>query len=116
MHTQTKPGSLNWQPLHWDKITEAEKDNDFMKMTQTKQAKHTQWWVDPIKPGIVRFNDDPTCGILAGSQAKTVVRAVNSHEELLGALQRLVDDHDQGLSFDISWSNAKAALAHATGE
>jgi hypothetical protein len=57
-----------------------------------------KWFVDPNHKGIVRFNDDPYTGILAGDRAKQIVDAVNSHDELIEALQyavKVIEKSDQ---------------------
>lgn len=50
-----------------------------------------KWYVDPQHKGIVRFNDDLSTGVLAGTKAQQIVTAVNSHAELLEALKNLVE-------------------------
>lgn len=47
-----------------------------------------KWYVDPVHKGIVRFNNDVTTGILAGTKAQQIVTAVNCHSELLNALKQ----------------------------
>lgn len=49
-----------------------------------------KWYVDPQQKGIVRFNDDLSTGVLAGTKAQQIVTAVNSHDELLEALRSVI--------------------------
>lgn len=46
----------------------------------------TKMFVDPKSHGIIRWDDDPTAGILAGMRAKEIVTAVNSYDALREAL------------------------------
>ena len=48
-----------------------------------------KWWVDPIQPGIVRFNNDRMTGILVGLHSKYVAEACNSYPSLLTERDRL---------------------------
>ncbi len=50
-----------------------------------------KWYVDPQQKGIIRFDDCPLSGILAGTKAQQIVTAVNSHDELLEALKKAVE-------------------------
>ena len=43
-------------------------------------------FVDPQRPGIIRWDDDPTAGILAGMRAAEIVRAVNAHDGLTAVI------------------------------
>ena len=97
-------------------------------MTQTKQVRHTAlpWIADGFTDNgtwRIKAGTDDVCYVVpampksddeVNANVDIIVKAVNSHEELLGALERLIDDHDQGLSFDISWSNAKQAVIRAS--
>lgn len=49
--------------------------------------------VDPVNKGLIRFNDDPTAGILVGIEALNVARAINCHDEMLRALENLLADY-----------------------
>lgn len=46
-------------------------------------------YIDPQRPGIIRWNDDPTAGILAGIRAAEIVAAVNDAQELRAEIERL---------------------------
>jgi len=48
-------------------------------------------YVDPQQRGIVRFmGTDAFDGILAGTRAPLIVRAVNAHDALVGAMEELL--------------------------
>jgi hypothetical protein len=42
--------------------------------------------VDPARPGIVRFDDDPTAGILVGMMAAEVVKRWNDYRRMRAIL------------------------------
>lgn len=46
--------------------------------------------VDPARPGMIRFDDIPMGGMLAGISAPEIVRACNAHEALLDAARLAV--------------------------
>lgn len=54
------------------------------------QPSTSKMFIDPQRPGIIRWNDDPTTGILAGMRAAEIVRAVNAHDELVEAVDTLL--------------------------
>jgi hypothetical protein len=49
----------------------------------------TKMFIDPSRPGIIRWNDDPTAGILAGVRAAEIVQAVNDAAGLRAEIERL---------------------------
>lgn len=48
-----------------------------------------EWFIDPIQRGIVRFNDDPTTGILVGTAPMT--RLVSAAPDLLGVAELVIE-------------------------
>ena len=79
----------------------------------------TNWRVDRIRPGIVRFNDDPLTGILVGQHAEFVARACRCHQWLLAALVEgeRVFRKQSTPEEEIAWfSQARAAIAAAESE
>lgn len=46
--------------------------------------------VSDLRPGMLVREDDPTAGYLIGVEAPSVARAINSHDALVEALDRLV--------------------------
>lgn len=48
-------------------------------------------FVDPVRPGIVRWNDDEMTGFIVGPKALEVVRAMNNHDDLVRLLGWCVD-------------------------
>lgn len=43
-------------------------------------------------------------------------RLISAAPELLEALRELLSDHNDGLSFELTWGKARTALARATGD
>ena len=41
----------------------------------------------PASPGVAIINNDPTAGILCGMRCLDIIRAVNSHDDLLEACE-----------------------------
>lgn len=52
-------------------------------MTKTKMR------IDPQRPGIIRWDDDPLTGILAGIRSAEIVEAVNAHDGLKAENDRM---------------------------
>jgi hypothetical protein len=48
-------------------------------------------FVDLDRPGIIRHEDDPTAGILAGMRAKDICAACNYYNDLLDLIQTAKD-------------------------
>lgn len=53
----------------------------------TTENKNTPWYIDPDHKGIVRFDNEPLSGILAGTKAQLIVTAVNNYSQLVEALK-----------------------------
>ena len=47
------------------------------------------WTADPQRPGILRINDDPTCGILVGQRTNTSFIAAANPQTVLSLLDRI---------------------------
>lgn len=52
----------------------------------------TKMRIDPQRPGIIRWDDDPLTGILAGIRAAEIVEAVSAHDGLKAEIERLRAD------------------------
>ena len=73
---------------------------------------NTKFRIDPVRPGIVRFDDDPTAGILVGIKAAEVVRRWNAFPELVAALQACEAARDATPDQqDEAYQQARAVLA-----
>lgn len=67
-------------------------------------------FVDEARPGIVRYVEDPTVGMLVGINARDVVTACNLHAELVAALKGVVAVADRRT---VEFDAARAAIAKA---
>ena len=65
-------------------------------------------FVDPAKPGIIRHEDDPTAGILAGMRAKDICAAVNYYNDLIDLIEKAKDDRYSSGAIGIAFRNTFA--------
>ncbi len=85
-----------------------------------RNAARTQgkWVTDPIKPGIVRFNDDPTTGFLIGQRdnAAFIAHASDDIPSLLAEVKRLTAAlaEAESINSEFSWEYA-AQIAERFG-
>lgn len=93
-------------------------------MIDIKQQSATgRMFIDPQRPGIVRWNDDPMTGILAGVRAQEIVTTVNAYDDMRAALETasfLIDEITdlegrEGLT-DHDFAEQVLALAHSKRE
>lgn len=49
----------------------------------------TKMFIEPSRPGVIRWDDDPLTGILAGLRAAEIVEAVNAHDEMKAEIARV---------------------------
>ena len=62
-------------------------------------------FVDPAKPGIIRHEDDPTAGMLAGMRAKDICAAINYYNDLIDLMEKAKDGRYSSEAIGIAFRN-----------
>lgn len=63
-------------------------------------------FVDPNRPGIIRHEDDPTAGMLAGMRAKDICAACNYYNDLLDLIEKAKDNRYSAEAIGIAFRAA----------
>lgn len=63
-------------------------------------------FVDPRWSGIIRREDDPTAGMLAGMRAKDICAACNYYNDLIALIEKAKDSRYSSEAIGIAFRNA----------
>lgn len=62
-------------------------------------------FVDPQRPGIIRQEEDPTAGMLAGMRAKDICAACNYYNDLIALIEKANDNRYSSEAIGIAFRN-----------